>query len=95
MTSILAQFRRFCAGAAIGTSVLLVTSLVSLHLNLGVWVPPCLSSLPSAWQLPHMPFAPLTVWLKLSLAYLTQAYVDFIPRQSEAGQAFKAGALLV
>lgn len=42
--------------------------------------------LPSAWQLPHL-------WLKLSLAYLTQAYVDFTPRQSEAGQVFEAGAL--
>lgn len=42
--------------------------------------------LPSAWQLPHL-------WLKLSLAYLTQAYVDFTPRQSQAEQVFEAGAL--
>lgn len=46
------------------------------------------TSLPlrSAWQLPHL-------WLKLSLAYLTQAYVDFTPRQSEAGQVFESGVL--
>lgn len=73
-----------------GTSALLVTSLVSLHLNLGVWVPltVCLAASPHA-------LVPLLMWLKLSLAYLTQAYVDFIPRQSEAGQAFETGALLV
>ena len=42
---------------------------------------------------PHA-LLPLLLWLKLGLAYLTQAYVDFNPRQSEAAQAFEAGALL-
>lgn len=42
---------------------------------------------------PHV-LLPLMQWVKLSLAYLTQAYVDFIPRQSEAGNAFDTGALL-
>lgn len=41
---------------------------------------------------PHL-LLPLLLWLKLSLAYLTQAYVDFIPRHSEAVPSFEAGAL--
>lgn len=73
-------------------TVLLVSSHVPLHTNLGEWVPHSLSV--SAWQLPHL-LLPLLLWLKLSLAYLTQAYVDFIPRHSEAVPSFEAGALWI
>lgn len=67
-----------------GTAGVVPGSFARKSGSVGTSVPlrPCLGNFPTR-------LLPLLPWLKLSLAYLTQAYVDFIPRQSEAVQFFK------